>query len=126
MIDAAPDLSRPAPLGERIIGVVTLVGLYAGLVVALESDLPRWAGICVYLAALTLLFGWSGHHEVAVRRRPHTKPEMAVRFCGVVSLSLPGAGLVFDNGPGTLTGHLVAAAAPTLAAAVYLVLRWRR
>lgn len=126
VIDSAPDLSRPASTGERVVGVVTLVALYAGLVIALESDLPRLAGAAVFIAASALLLGWNGHHDGAARRRPHTRLEMAVRFCGLVFLCMPGAALVFGQGSDSLAGHLVSAALPTAAAAVYFVLRWRR
>ncbi|MEU5689057.1 hypothetical protein DEJ48_24085 [Streptomyces venezuelae] len=126
VIDSAPDLSRSASVGERVTGVITLVALYGGLVVSLESDLPPVAGAAVFVAATMLLLTWNGHHDGAARRRPHTKVEMAVRFCGVVFLCMPGAELIFDEGSDSLTGHLISAALPTAAAAVYFLLRWRR
>ncbi|MEU2856675.1 hypothetical protein [Streptomyces syringium] len=125
-ISATPDLTRPASVGERAAGVVTLAGLYVGLVVAMEHDLPRLAGICVYVAALALLFAWDGHHVGAARRRPHTRIETVARRAALYLLICPGLDLMFDQGPDTLTGHLVTAAIPTAAEAVYLVLRWRR
>ncbi|MEF3114250.1 hypothetical protein [Streptomyces chrestomyceticus] len=125
-IATAPDLSRPASVRERAAGLATLAALYAGLVVAMECGLPRPAGIAVFVAALALLLAWNNHHDGAARRRPQTRVENAARFAAVCLLALPGVDLVFDEGPGTLVAHLVAAAVPTAAAAVYLVLRWKR
>ncbi|MFJ2743036.1 hypothetical protein ACIO3O_25610 [Streptomyces sp. NPDC087440] len=126
VITAAPDLSRPASLGERVVGVATLVGLYGGLVAALESDLPRPVGVLVFVAALVLLLRWNGHHDNAARRRPHTRLENGARLCAAALVGIPGISLVFGDGPDTFAAHLVAPAFPTLAAAVYLVLRWRK
>ncbi|MFD7667429.1 hypothetical protein [Streptomyces sp. NPDC059788] len=125
-VASAPDLSRPASGRERAAGLATLVVLYVGLVIAMESDLPRPAGIAVFVGALALLLAWSSHHDGAARRRPQTRVENAARFGAVCLLALPGVDLVFDEGPDTLTAHLVAAAVPAVAAAVFLVLRWKR
>ncbi|MFF4603738.1 hypothetical protein ACFY12_13510 [Streptomyces sp. NPDC001339] len=126
VVDAAPDLSRPASGGERVVSLVTLAVLYAGLVAAMECDLPAVAGIGVYVAALVLVLSWSGHHDRAARRRPHTRLEKVTRFLGVVWLGIPCSQIMFDPGAGTFVGHLGAAAFPTVGYAVYLILRWRR
>ncbi|MEI5099136.1 hypothetical protein RB200_11490 [Streptomyces sp. PmtG] len=126
VVNAAPDLSRPASARERVVGLGTLAVLYGGLVTAMECDLPRIAGLGVFLAALVLLLVWNGHHDDAARRRPHTRVEKAARFGGVVLLSMPGISLVFGEGADTFTAHLVSAAIPTVCVAVYLVLRWKR
>ncbi|MFE1769653.1 hypothetical protein [Streptomyces sp. NPDC059008] len=126
VINASPDLSRSASVRERAVGLATLAVLYVGLVTAMECDLPRVAGLGVYLAALVLLLAWNGHHDDAARRRPHARLEKAARFGGVALLSIPGINLIFGQGPDTFVGHLVTAAIPTVCAAVYLVLRWKR
>ncbi|MYT27364.1 MULTISPECIES: hypothetical protein [unclassified Streptomyces] len=126
VVNAAPDLSRSASVRERVVSLATLAVLYAGLVTAMECNLPRIAGVGVYLAALVLLLTWNGHHDDAARRRPHTRLEKAARFGGVVLLSIPATNLIFGGGPDTLIGHLLTAAIPTVCAAVYFVLRWKR
>ncbi|MFE7480412.1 hypothetical protein [Streptomyces sp. NPDC057552] len=125
-IAAAPDLTRPASAAERVAGLGTLVVLYACLVAAMEFDLPRAAGVGVFVLGLAAFIAWNTHHIGAARRRPYTRVESAARFGGPVLMAIPGISLVFGDGPDTLTAHLVAAAVPTVAGAVHLVLRWRR
>ncbi|MFJ4806916.1 hypothetical protein [Streptomyces murinus] len=125
-VTTAPDLTRPASVGERAAGLVTLAVLYVGLVASMEYDLSRLAGICVYTVALALLLAWDGYHIGAARRRPHTRVESVAQQGAVYLLVCPGINVIFGQGPDTLIGHLVTAAVPTAAEAVYLVLRWRR
>ncbi|MER7108456.1 hypothetical protein [Streptomyces sp. NPDC000229] len=124
-IEDAPVLTRAASAGERALGALSVLALFAVLAVAATREIPLVVGIVVLLLALGLLLGWRWFHLRAPGRRPHTKAEEWTAFLGPVSLAIPGLGLLWNN-PVALPGALLAAAVPTAVLAGYLVLRWRR
>ncbi|GAA2482949.1 hypothetical protein [Streptomyces gobitricini] len=124
-IEMAPVLTRAASAGERVLGVLSVGGLLAGLAASAAADLPVVPGIVVLLLALALVLGWRWFHLGAPGRRPHTKAEDRIAFLGPVSLAIPAPGLLWNN-PAALPGSLVAAAVPAAVLAGYLGSRWRR
>jgi hypothetical protein len=124
-IEEAPVLTRAASAGERVLSVLSVGGLLAGLAAAAAADIPMMLGIVVLLLALGLVLGWRWFHLRAPGRRPHTKAEEWIAFLGPVSLAIPALGLLWNN-PVALPGSLAAAAVPTAVLAGYLALRWRR
>lgn len=124
-IEEAPVLTRAASAGERVLGVLSVGALFAGLSAAAAVDIPAALGIAVLLLAVGVVLGWRWFHLRAPGRRPHTKAEGWIAFLGPVSLAIPALGLLWNN-PVALPGALVAAAVPTALLAGYLALRWRR
>ncbi|UFQ18713.1 MULTISPECIES: hypothetical protein [Streptomyces] len=125
VIDGAPRLSRPAGVGERVLGVFSVGLLPAGLAAVSANSIQTAVRVLALVAALALMTGWYWFHLGATRRRPHTATENAAVVFATMMLGAPGSKILWDN-PAPLGGSLIAAALPTVGLLVYLVLRWRR
>ncbi|MCK8434286.1 hypothetical protein G3I77_15015 [Streptomyces sp. D2-8] len=124
-IENAPVLTRSASAGERALGALSVLALFAVLAVAAATAIPVVLGSVALLLALGLVLYWRWFHLRAPGRRPHTKSEERIAFLGPVALAIPALGLLWNN-PVALPGALAAAAVPTAVLVGYLVLRWRR
>ncbi|WP_253916787.1 hypothetical protein [Streptomyces sp. MNP-20] len=125
VIDGAPNLNKPAGVGERVLGVVSAAVLLSGLAVTSANSTSAALGVLVLIAAVALMMGWYWFHLSATRRRPHTTAENASIVFATVMLGAPGSKILWDS-PAPLAGSLAAAALPTAGLLFYLVLRWRR
>ncbi|MEY7979572.1 hypothetical protein AB8O53_25025 [Streptomyces pilosus] len=125
VIDEAPALAKAGSPGERALGVLSAVALFAVLTVSSVNRVPVLLGCAVLVGALALVLRWRWFHLRAPGRRPHTRAEEAVFLFAPVTLAIPGLKVLWDN-PADATAAFVSAAVPAVVLAVYLVLRWRR
>lgn len=124
-VEGAPVLTHPASSGERVLGALSALALFALLSAAAAIEIPVAVGCVVLVAALALVLRWRWFHLRTPGRRPHTKVEEWISFLVPVTLAIPALGLLWNN-PVELPGALIAAALPAAVLAGYLALRWRR